>query len=449
MNWIPVMRHGWRLLVAGSLLGLVAGLALGLWTRPTYEGRVEVLVRPILADPFQATTTAGRVVNMYTERQRAGSSVVAGKAQPHLHPAEDVRTLRSRLTVTVTGSTQLLEFAFRDGDADRARDGALAFAQAYLEDREETATRQNNDRRARLEAALAPLDAAIAEAQTALGLAPARSSEAAAAKALLRDLTTQAQPYRQGLSSVLSVDLAGGGVVVSDGGTPARGGGLPPAAIAGTGLVLGLLAAALAAVLGPGRRQRLWTRADVESPLGAPVLSTLPAAGPGGARARDAALLLRTRLMLMAERHGHRCILVVAPTHHSPSGTVVTMLATGLDRAGRRVVVVSSDSARSHALASFLGDQREGADLVIVDAAPALESSDFVAFVHSGMVDGVVVVADSRHTRADQLVETRRQLEGSGVPVMGAVMLRGGGRARPELSQALPIRVDTCPVPSP
>ena len=108
MNWIPVARHGWRLLVVGSLLGLVASLALGLSARPTYQARVEVLVRPILVDPFQATATAGRVVNMYTERQRAGSSVVVGKAQRRLHPPEDVGTLRTRLTVTVTGSTNLL-----------------------------------------------------------------------------------------------------------------------------------------------------------------------------------------------------------------------------------------------------------------------------------------------------------------------------------------------------
>lgn len=108
MEWVVFLRHGRRFIIAGAVLGLLAGLVVGARSRPLYQARTEVLVRPVLVDPFQATATAGRVINMYTERQRAGSAAVAQRARGRMHTSDSLRTIRSHLAVTVTGSTQLL-----------------------------------------------------------------------------------------------------------------------------------------------------------------------------------------------------------------------------------------------------------------------------------------------------------------------------------------------------
>src|SRR5437763_1032876 len=68
----------------------------------------------------------------------------------------------------------------------------------------------------------------------------------------------------------------------------------------------------------------------------------------------------------------------------------------------------------------LIGARREVAGFVIIEAPAALTASDCLAL--APLVDGILVVADAKHTDRDEVEQVRIQFEQVGGQVVGAVM---------------------------
>ena len=191
--------------------------------------------------------------------------------------------------------------------------------------------------------------------------------------------------------------------------------------------------------------------------------------------ASEAYRALRTRVLVMAERQGLKTIMVASPTGEDGKSAIAANLAVSLAQVGKRVVLLSADLRgskvhqyfgldnerglsnvlagemppweavqepaglerlwvfgsgpvpaqpaellQSDLMRELLAERRKVADFVIIEAPAALNASDCLAL--APLVDGILVVADAKHTDRDEVEQVRIQFEQVGGQVVGAVM---------------------------
>jgi non-specific protein-tyrosine kinase len=191
--------------------------------------------------------------------------------------------------------------------------------------------------------------------------------------------------------------------------------------------------------------------------------------------ASEAYRALRTRVLVMAERQGLKTIMVASPTGEDGKTAIAANLAVSLAQVGKRVVLLSADLRgskvhqyfgldnerglsnvlagemppweavqepaglerlwvfgsgpvpaqpaellQSDLMRELLAERRKVADFVIIEAPAALNASDCLAL--APLVDGILVVADAKHTDRDEVEQVRIQFEQVGGRVVGAVM---------------------------
>ena len=120
---------------------LTFGVALFLSSRrtPVYESQVRLLVTPVegvAADPPSLSP-----LNMATESELVSSVAVAQIVATDLNIPGPPRDLLGDLSVDNPAETEILEIGYSDSIPRQAQRISMAFAQAYLQFREETATR--------------------------------------------------------------------------------------------------------------------------------------------------------------------------------------------------------------------------------------------------------------------------------------------------------------------
>ena len=74
----------------------------------------------------------------------------------------------------------------------------------------------------------------------------------------------------------------------------------------------------------------------------------------------------------------------------------------------------------------LLAERRKVADFVIIEAPAALDASDCLAL--APLVDGILVVADAKHTDREEIALVREQFEQVGGEVLGAVLSNATSR---------------------
>jgi polysaccharide biosynthesis transport protein len=191
--------------------------------------------------------------------------------------------------------------------------------------------------------------------------------------------------------------------------------------------------------------------------------------------ASEAYRTLRTRLLVMAERQGVKTIMVASPTEGDARSAIAANLAVSLAQVGKRVVLLSADLRgskvhqyfglgnerglsnvlageippweavqapaglerlwvfssgpvpaqpaellQSDLMRELIAERRKVADFVIIEAPAALNASASLAL--APLVDGIIVVADAKHTDRDDVEQVRIQFEQVGGQVVGAVM---------------------------
>ncbi|MGW4639209.1 hypothetical protein ACWEN6_11805 [Sphaerisporangium sp. NPDC004334] len=343
------------------LAGVCAGGVVLATTPPSYTATAEVLVAPTgVQDQTNPTTPRQREpLNLDTEAQVARSAVVAARAARALK-VNDPDPLRDRVAVTVPPNSAVLAISYTAADPVSAAAGAQAFARAYLANREATATRALDAQLKVLSGKLREIDSRLAA--TVAGLPRTAPGSAARTIANQRQNVLSRQVYNLTVKyDALKTVAITPGTVISDARPPASPSQPSPPLYLGSGLFLGLLAGAGAAMVRDRFDTRLRTAADIERLTGLPVLCE-------GENARE----LRELAMAVA-RHlrdgGELLVRGVSPdTDPEPIADDLRVALTGLapiwvrtDQAARAdaaVLVVERRAARSKQLAQAVRQLR-------------------------------------------------------------------------------------------
>jgi capsular polysaccharide biosynthesis protein/Mrp family chromosome partitioning ATPase len=140
-------RRRWIVVVVAALAGLLAGIGFKLLKTTTYDGQTSVLIHPIPGNPFHLQSQNNLLIDMSTEAQVVRSDDVARLAVPLLtakgYTNVTVSGLLARVRAELETNTQVLRITSSARSATRARDGADAFAQAFLAYREARAKSDN------------------------------------------------------------------------------------------------------------------------------------------------------------------------------------------------------------------------------------------------------------------------------------------------------------------
>ncbi|HEX2404940.1 MAG TPA: alpha/beta hydrolase, partial [Acidimicrobiia bacterium] len=133
-----VWHRKWQIL---AIALLTFGVALFLSSRrtPVYESQVRLLVTPV--EGVATDPPSLNPLNMATESELVSSVAVAQIVANDLNIPGPPRDLLGDLSVDNPEDTEILEIGYSDSNPRQAQRISMAFAQAYLQFREETATR--------------------------------------------------------------------------------------------------------------------------------------------------------------------------------------------------------------------------------------------------------------------------------------------------------------------
>lgn len=323
LGWLG--RRWWILLLA-LITGTGGGWLLA-WQEPeVYTSTTLVQVRAV-GGP-EATEDQ---LNLDTEAQVVTSIDTAARARELLDSTVSEAELADRVTVLVPPNTTLLQISYQASSRARAQEGAQAFATAYLEQREEAAHQEIEDRIARLADQIAALRGQDADEQVITPL-------------LNQQLLLESEPVR-------------GGEVRSPADLPERPSSPNRLLYLAGGLVAGLLGGVAVALLVHRLDRRVFRATDLPEEFASQVLLELSATrraaevvGPTSQAGREFSRL-RNVMRASAEAAAGGAgpvkgvLLVCGVTAGSATGFVTANLAAAFARAGERVVVIGADPA--------------------------------------------------------------------------------------------------------
>lgn len=237
----------------------------------TYSAGAVVLLNPAPGNPLTLETASGSAVQMTvaleTEAEILRTPTVADIVSANV--GRETPGVGERLSVSVPSNTQMLDITFTSETPEAAREGAQAFAEGYLEYREERAQALQDSRIDRLEEQIEAADENLRRATTA-GLTEGEAAYASQEVQLFADRLAQ-------LNNTLSVAQAVStdpGSVIRGAAPPESSNELPPWIILMTGGVIGLLVGLCLALLREWRRDLL-RDSDEAAFLGLPVLASI------------------------------------------------------------------------------------------------------------------------------------------------------------------------------
>ncbi|MEV4248409.1 Wzz/FepE/Etk N-terminal domain-containing protein [Streptosporangium canum] len=267
-DYASLVRRRWPILLFFLAAGLGGGVALLRLTPPAYTATAQVLVSPtgLSEQTNQVTNRQREPLNLDTEVQIAQSAVVATKARAVL------RSTPEPVDVSVPPNTSVLEISYTATDPRTAAAGAGAYAQAYLANREESATQALDAQLKALLAKLKQVNASLVTvADTLPGLARGTAERTIA---LQRQNVLSRQVYNLTIryDALRTVPVTPGSVI-SEAVAPAEPSAPSPPLHLGSGLMIGLLAGVGAAWVRDRLDTRIRTGSDLRRLTGLDVLS--------------------------------------------------------------------------------------------------------------------------------------------------------------------------------
>jgi capsular polysaccharide biosynthesis protein len=256
---------------------LAGGLLAAAWSTTSaarYSAVASLKLATLPDNPLTTNAAAIRPVNPATEAQVVTSSSVAERARKLLKSRLYATQLSARVTVTNPMDSHVLNIEFSATSADRAAEGANAFAQAYLNFYADVVGAQ-----------IASMDAKLAEQYDQLS----SEQEAAQKQAITSSnpvTRANAQAHVTSLASVLEQvrgqrsALAGAsrsaGEQVGSAQPPTTADGIGRPVRLAAGLAIGLVAGLVLALLRDRTDQRVRDREQIESELGLAVIADVP-----------------------------------------------------------------------------------------------------------------------------------------------------------------------------
>jgi polysaccharide biosynthesis transport protein len=471
--WRVIVRRRW-LVIAATVITVVAAVSVSLLQTPIYSSTAEILVQPRTAGGlFQNQTGTAGSTNaraVQTEIQVLEGEVVRQRVQDRLGLAERP----PEISASAVGDTDVIRLSARHTDPDAAQAIANAYAASYIEVRREQSVDE-------LLAASAEVQAKIDELQVQLD-------------ALADDdptggvLRSQQATFRQTLDQ-LQVDAAlrtGGASIIRSAESPAAPVEPTPSRTAALALVVGLLIGLGAAFLVDYVDDSIEHDDDLEGLTDRPVLAVVPVDPPPDhrpvsvSRPDDYAVEtyrgLRTNLQFLALDRPIKVVQVTSSLAGEGKTTTATNLAVVLAQSGRRVLVLDADLRRprihevfdvppspgltdlllgtepddvitttsigehdridvvtagspppnpsemlsNQRTARLLAELGERYDYVVVDSAPVLPVADSIAL--AATVDGVILVAQAGRVTGKNVAESLERLGRVSAPVVGMVL---------------------------
>jgi non-specific protein-tyrosine kinase len=361
-EYIAILRtRKWTILITAAVV-VVMALAFSLQQTPLYTAEARLLVEPL---PPSEQESIAPVVNLETERELVQSVPVAELVKEDLDVDTPVDDLLANLDVQVVTETEVLIVAYTSDDPAFSQGATNAFAQAYIENRQNQELEDRAAAREAVEKRIDRINEQLTEVRQQLQQLDTEPAENEGARLALEQRET-------GLISQLAVrqdelsDTSSGSVRLRAGQiiAPAT---LPTAPSSPNLLRNALLAAFLGLALGIALaflRERLEDRfkgrEDVERVLGAPVLATIPRFSfkaqndadklvvrtePRGA-ASEAYRSLRTNLEFVSSALGRNSFLVTSPSAAEGKSITTANLGLAFAQSDRRTIIISGDLRR-------------------------------------------------------------------------------------------------------
>jgi succinoglycan biosynthesis transport protein ExoP len=393
---LALLRRRWLLFLGCFLAGGTAGLALMRVMPPAYTATTHVLVTPVGVpepDGNQVTARQREQLNLDTEAQIAQSAVVATRAAEHAGAGE-----LEPVEVTVPPNSAVLTFSVTAPDPGDAAAQSRAYAQAYLEHRADSAREAITARQRVVAGKLRNVGNALSQVIDELPKLARGSAEHTRAVHRQTVLSRQAAALAQQHDALRTIVLTPGKVISAA--TPPQQPSAPSMPLyLGSGLMVGLLAGAVAAQVRDRLDTRLRTAADVERLTGLPVLADVT-------RPLDHGALHELSSAVLASCPGKRLLVKAVPAALGGAPVAVPLAAnvplTVLD--GTDV----GDLARADAALLLIG--LDGADAADAASAVRLLSRQSVPII------GAVTTTDlspapvppprPQHTSLGKLVAT-------------------------------------------
>jgi capsular exopolysaccharide synthesis family protein len=364
-DYWQTVRRRWVLVVVLGVLGAIVAAGYAYKVGPTYTATAEVNVTPVTQGPLNQVAQNQTQVNISTEQAIAQSApVISGAARLlGVSPSSLQAKASKDLTVTVPGLSNVLQIAWSAGGPQQARQGANAFAQAYLRYRHKQLAGQISYEESVFSRQVHSEQAKIASVASQLNSAPSGTSRHQRLEATFTALTNQLNTEQSQLQSLPTYNDSGGSVIPAA--LPLAPSGLGKKVLLILGLLLGLLIGLVVAFLRDAFDDRVRDTGRLERALGAATLAVLPPArgripvlSPAGGRiaadrrgARDASgdgraeavRALRATLVAVGARQDVRTILIAGADDSVSASRVVAELGLAIAESGRRVLLVGAD----------------------------------------------------------------------------------------------------------
>lgn len=413
---IDLRRYGdilvarWRVIVAATLLGLLISVGYLLVAPSSFVSTTTVAVSAITTDPYAANRNSSNLIDMSAEAVTASSFKVAQIAADETHGEWDATRLRQATTTTAGADSTTMSIAVSASTEKRARSGAAAMADAYLQARSDQAANSIDSVLDRDRERIGEHREQLIDALQRLAAAEPQSSAAAEAAADQQTLSLQISALLARISSLEGIDTTGGVVLNPASMTavtvkPSR------SLVLITGLAVGLGAGIIAAFVTHTRRKRISTPRDLSRELQVETLGSLESRRDGVVTENSGLLNLAQRMLRMAATRDARVIAVVNDVSVPHASALADSISAAIRESGASSAVAPGVNSLSHAVG----------DLVIL---PIASDASTAARLHALRVsDVVVVVVGAGLSRYRDLSVLLMEADEMGTPVAGAVLL--------------------------
>ncbi|WP_370618053.1 Wzz/FepE/Etk N-terminal domain-containing protein [Mumia qirimensis] len=477
-----IIRRRWVLVVLGLVAGVaVAVLAIALIPK-TYTSTASVMVQPTGQDGTVANGRTSTPINLDTEAQIVKSTVVSQQViDAQENPIEtDPRALAKHVMVTVPPNTSVLNISFSASTPEDAQAGAEQYAETYLASRKAEAESRIDAEARSIQAQLDTLQARLKAQSQRIARLPENSPERVYEISQRDLLVDQIAALNSELVRLTSTEIMPGDVI-TEAQTPTTPTSPNIKILGASGVLAGLLAGLLIAVVVDRADKRVRDRRDLER-LGLDSLVALvevPAARDVGGvvgTGRGTESLRQLRNALLARIPEQRAVVLVAGASNDSTGSAVAVsLAATLARSGVDALLVSANSVhcavtdvlgdtdrpgladilhgrvdapsaivdvpqvpglramsagsdgslysellQSHHVKTVLGDLADQASVLVVDVAPTGANADAQSLAAMGA--GVLVVASAQRTNRAEVVDAIDQLRHVSASMLGAVV---------------------------
>jgi Mrp family chromosome partitioning ATPase len=336
-------RHWWILVTVGLLVS-VAGITFASVRPQQYTSTTEILLKPLAGSPFSSGSQKSpqqASVGLETEANLVSSPDVTARARKALN----IPIQASQVAASIVPNSQILKISYKGQSTTAAKQGARAYANAFLQSRKARArtlrAHKVDDLKKRETSLEKQVDAAAKKTSAA--------SSTSGSTARLQSLTNQLADLEDDLSTARAMTTAPGTVVAraSAPGILQRG---LPYAIGGLAVIIGFALGLALMVLRAWTDDRIDPRHDL-SVAGVPIWAAMRDATQaatdglvlegGETNAREAYRRLRAAVVANVQRPS-----VIAVTSHEPMPPVTEMganLAIALHEAGYKSAILDTE----------------------------------------------------------------------------------------------------------